>query len=573
MKKSLYLSIVLITSFFGLSNTSAQTPQASGLPEVVWSEPQKISGKESNPEFSAVDSQYVYLITRFPSYKANKKDEHRLDVFERSSMKRISSEQIELPELPDLRLQLMGLYVMNGQLLGKLSGYHEESSMIRSYLYKIKLGGETEPLIFLAETSFTLPTRRSPAMSIYPMQYISDPHSILFSPSKQYLLIAADQRSDEENKSFSFRVLDADLEVVWEKEVEFSDISSTRNNTTVRLDNQGHVHILVGRRYSKIRNVVYDDSDKPKYSLISYDPFTSNIRKLTLDYDKKQIGARFVITPNNDLIVVGLYAEDFDEDADRPKATLGQQLKGEAPKKGIKGIFYFRIDPETYSVVASSQQDFTPEFKEQFKQSPKDDLRTVLHSFGMSDMVVKADGGVTLVLEQNYQTSKSVRTYGEDKPGYIGTKPTRANIYYNFSNDLVVADMDRGGTLNWTVKVPKQQKTEGPDDKMYIGHALAREGNNLYFIFNDHPSNLVQGSSLTYTMKNPASSQVAIVRIDENGNQERRPLIENKGMAYALNLDVIKSNKLGEFFAYSRNRTTYKMLSLGFWDRSQKRRL
>lgn len=310
-RKSLYiepmkifsrLGFFLFTTLVGSLQTVAQTPSASWMPEMEWSESKKLARKDPSPIFAAADSQFVYIVpdAYFPVIskpeKSMKDAKVTMEVYERDGMKLAREETFELPQIPGHELQFNRLILFNGQLLGVMKAYDKENKMLRSYMFPVLLGGETGAPIFIAEQS----------MSNTKVSWFSFPKLFEYKVSNndRFLLI----QGPKVEGRYSFRAFDAGLEIHWQKELELPESSEKRRVESYCVDQQGYLHMLVKQGGTQSPYPSDESETSPKYFVISYDPFNYSMNEIELNLDGKYIsGKAFDFAANNDLVIAGFY--------------------------------------------------------------------------------------------------------------------------------------------------------------------------------------------------------------------------------------------------------------------------
>ena len=334
--------------------------------------------------------------------------------------------------------------------------------------------------------------------------------SLVTSPDKsRLLLITHDMGKDEGEETASDKikmtltVFDSNLKKNWSTEATLGFSPELFTVTNVALDDDGNVSILGIEYQEKLTAKALKRAGKPTYTyhLIRYADKGDSKTELPIELTGKFItDLRVETAPNGDVIVAGFYSE---------KGSFS-----------IKGAFYMSIDPATESVKREKFSEFGSEFitmnmtnREEKKAKKKEDKGEELemNEFDMRQLLVRNDGGATLIAEQYifYTTTSTT---------YVQGKPQTTTTYHYLYNDIIAISFDAEGTLLWKTKIPKRQHTTN-DGGYYSSYALAVVGDKLFFIFNDNPKNLfLPKDEAPYNFS--ASRELAVVIVEVNSKGE-----------------------------------------------------
>lgn len=495
-----------------------EAPKPKWLPEMAWSDAHKVGRRDRNPSFAAADSQHVYLLINKPVKNA----QQLIEVYDRTTMKRLQEQPLVLPDIPEHTVQFDRLLLFNGALLGMVTGFDKTSDQLRAFAFRILPEGSNGPPIFLGER----PARNRK----------SSPFAYSVSSDGQFLLVhPAPGNEQPMNERFSFRVLDSKLEVHWQKDLELPEASGVREVSEYRVDQRGHVHLLSGVSSPQKGRRSDRASSGTSYSVISYDPFANSVKEFEVALEGKWVVASsFDLAANDDLVIGGFYSNDR--------------------YHSMAGTFFFRIDAASRSVAASGLQAFSDDFLERFMKARKVERGDELEHYYFDHFIVRPDGGASFVAEQYYmrQDFRTDLTTGRQEI-----------IYYYHYNDLIVVDVNAEGSINWTVRVPKRQLSIN-DQGTYSSYALGTKGHELFLVFNDEESNLGVVDGEVRSMSNARRSTATLVHINAEGQVDRVPLFSSRGLDSILRPKVHFRSDDGELLLYARFRKSYRVVRLEF---------
>lgn len=379
-----------------------------------------------------------------------------------------------------------------------------------------KLGEEK----FVSERKF----RRQDAFDAY------DPFSVMVAKDNSHLLVSVNKTRNNDDvageEQYHLAVYTPDLKLDWESEAKTGFKSDMFSVTNIRLDDNGDVS-MVGVEYKeKLTARQMRRSGKPNYThhLLRYSEKGTRMMSMPIELNGKFItDLRIETALTGDIVVAGFFSE------------VGSW--------SIKGAFYLNIDPATEQVKSQKFTEFGTEFitlnltdreekKAKKKEAKGEELE--MNEFDMRDLILRADGGATLIAEQYifYVTSHTVTNSN-------GTTSTSYTYHYLY-NDIVVVSFSNTGELLWKTKIAKRQHTTN-DGGMWSSYAMAVIGDKLFFIFNDNPKNLFIGAEETpYNFSASKDLAVVIVEIDNSGKATKELLFTQERS------DVKVQPRLGE---------------------------
>lgn len=339
------------------------------------------------------------------------------------------------------------------------------------------------------------------------------PFTTLLAENKTCLMVethAPYNDDPNEQEEFHLAVYKSDLSLDWERQVKTTFNADLFTITNIRLDDNGDVS-MVGVEYKEVLTEKQKRrSGKPNYThhLLRYTGKGTQFMEMPIELHGKFItDLRIATAATGDITVAGFYSE------------IGTF--------SIKGAFYLNIDPSSKQVKAEKFSEFGTEFitlgltdreeKKVKKKEAKGD-EPEMNEFDMRDLVLRSDGGATLVAEQ-YMFYVTTNTY-TDAQGHTSTTYTDHYLY----NDIIVISFGSNGDLLWKTKITKRQHTTN-DFGVWSSYFMAVVGDNLYFIFNDNPKNLfLEQDETPYKFTAAKDLAVVLVEVNSTGKQTKELL-------------------------------------------------
>jgi len=350
-----------------------------------------------------------------------------------------------------------------------------------------------------------------------------------------------------EPERFAYRVYNQNFELLWKKNVTLPYRDDRFRVQEYRVDNDGNVYLL-GVAFEDVK--LFDRRNTPNYSysILAYTNDGADKKEYRVDLGDKFItDLTFRIAKNGDLICSGFYSD---------RGTIS-----------IKGTYFFKIDSKTEELYNKNVKKFdfdflTEDMREGQKQraaaaerNGKENRQAELYRYVLDDLVLRSDGGAVLLAEQYWvQERRTSGINGQMDVEYI----------YNY-NDIIVVNINPDGTIAWSARIPKRQRTrnDGGPFSSYASY-VGRDG--LYFVYNDNPKNFND------TRKNPRSeyafngkkSVIALAKVDVKGDVETFMLESNKDLEI---ISVPKASKqIGKklMAVYGQRKRSFKFGMLEF---------
>lgn len=526
LKSNSVLCGALFLGFFVFALTGGSQTQ---LPEVTWSPPTKMKRSARALQMIGADSSQFYVLRGDLGRGAwdDRKLDLNIDVYNLTSLDFVDSKKIELPVFDRQYIEVVNVVIHNGQLLVLFHAWDDDTGYVRLYGQRLNQDVSIQgDAIALAEYS----ARRK-----------TGGFAVQASRNQKLLLVYPEVLSERRMMDrLAFKVIDENLETLWEKDLNFPDHEVLTEIDQYRIDSRGHLYLLtgIGNRDKTLRGSDRARSEQV-YTLISYDPEINKVKTYEVAVDDKWVTATaFDVTENDDVTVGGFYSND-------------RQFS-------IGGAFYFRINGSTKETEATGMMPFTADVMSLFLRPKQVERGRELNDFYFDHFIARADGGATFVAEQ-YFVQQSFRTD-------IATG-RQEMLYYYYYNDLLVVDVDREGQVLWTVRVPKEQMSVN-DGGQFSSYALAADDENLYIVFNDNPENIellkANPQSEPKQMYGTRRSVATLVTLSREGKQTREALFSSRDSDVMFKPKVHMATDANTLFLYGQWRKLYRFGRLRF---------
>lgn len=340
-----------------------------------------------------------------------------------------------------------------------------------------------------------------------------NPFSIMISEDHSHLCMVTKNNSAGEEESeveMMLEVFGTDLQKEWELEAKTGFKSDMFAITNMRLDDNGDISIVGVEYKEKLTAKELRRSGKPNYThhLIRYTENGNKTLSMPIELHGKFItDLRIETAATGDIVVAGFYSE------------IGSF--------SIKGAFYLNIDPSTEQVKSEKFSEFGTEFitlgltdreEKKVKKKEAKGEEAEMNEFDMRDLILRGDGGATLIAEQYMFYVVTTTTRGANGQTYT------TSTYHYLYNDIIVVSFSPAGELLWKTKIPKRQHTIN-DGGAYSSYCMMVKGDKLFFIYNDNPKNLFLPADETpYNFSASKDLAVVIVEVDANGKASKEML-------------------------------------------------
>jgi len=320
--------------------------------------------------------------------------------------------------------------------------------------------------------------------------------------------------------------------------------------------------VMVARIYA------YEEGKKKKARFLNFDHYNiriyDNTGKQQTEINTNVNGKWLVSTkvlqePDKDLVVAAFYSN-------------------EKRGKGIDGLLVQRIDPNTGSVITTSQEqintslitpledDNTPEDdtdddsrKERKERERLNNIKDESEAFNrymhFRNIFYTPDNGIVILAEKYYHYTYTTTSSYTPSIGGATTYTTHTYTVYE-TGDLMMCKVDVGGNINWLRVLPKQQREVvygygSGGGGFYIGTSYfynynlpfyssfgaLQNNNNISIMFNDNPKNenvLQLGQKVKRTTNFRRSTCYNLVLDATTGKYTRKEFFSNKEVPTAM---------------------------------------
>ncbi|AHM59696.1 hypothetical protein D770_07165 [Flammeovirgaceae bacterium 311] len=369
------------------------------------------------------------------------------------------------------------------------------------------------------------------------------------SDSTKFLVFYNLPYDQGENERFGFHVLDWEMKQLWEKQIELPYQEELFEVDRYKVDNAGNIHLL-GRLFNEKRKLKRKGEPNYKYQVLSYRDNGSSLTDYAVEIPGKFLNdMQIAILPNQDIICAGFFS---------PART-----------NSISGSYFLTIDAKTKQVKKQSFKDFDADFltenmREGKAAATKEKIEkgksVELYEFDLDDLVLREDGGAMLVGEQYF--IRVMTTYSPNG----GISSTKTQYHYN---NIIVVNINPQGEIEWAHQIPKRQRTVN-DGGFYSSYTMAVVQDKLYFIFNDHPKNLIAKQGQVYNMRLTGNDAIVVmVEMDSQGNQTRRPLFKASDASVIIRPKVCEQLTNQEVVIFGQRRRLQRFAKISLQSDSQ----
>lgn len=484
----------------------------------VWSENFKSKRNVQSTRMIGADEVHLYVLRD----ELGRDGRFMLDIFDRNTMVRLHERVVFVPDIPGHTVQFDRILMLGGRLLLIVTAFDAREGLVRAFASSLGTDGIPQDVpVLLAEAT----TRKRGSM---PFGYE------LSRDGSKLLVYPANPSERRVTDRYSFRVVDAALETVWDKNLDLQQSAELMEVGSFRVDARGHIYMMSGVQApdKTLRGMERQRSDR-SYVVIAYDPDENRIKEFDVAVDGKWVVATsFDLDDNGNPVIGGFYSNDR--------------------YFSIAGTFFFRINGITKQVEATGMKAFSLDFLKQFMRERDAERGQELQDFYFDHFIVREDGGAVFVAEQYYV----IQRWRTD----ITTGRQEILHYYHYG-DLLVVDVAPDGSINWTVRVPKEQVSVN-DQGPFSSYAMMTDGDNIHLLFNDHPENVEllknDPGAAPRVLSGLKRSAAALVTLNVQGDLRRQNLFRSRDSEVILRPKVWLSDRKGEVFLYAQYRKSYR---------------
>lgn len=302
-----------------------------------------------------------------------------------------------------------------------------------------------------------------------------------------------------EPERFACKVYDNNFQLIWSKSIELPYEDQVFSVQRFRVDNDGNIYVL-GKAYKgKVPREQRNGNPNFRYVILHYFNSGAAFKEYTITLGENFItDITFKVNANNDIIGAGFFSK--------------------TRSYNINGTFYLLIDGQSKEVKTQSTKEFPVSFLSEFLNARQVRKERGLFEYDLDEIILRNDGGALLIAEQFIV--RAVTT--NDNRGFARTN------YYFYYNDIIVTNISPTGTIDWYLKIPKEQISTN-DGGFYSSYARAVVKDKIYFIFNDHPKNLsLEKNFPIRALRNVKKALTMVVMVNNDGTLRKQALFPAK---------------------------------------------
>ena len=341
----------------------------------------------------------------------------------------------------------------------------------------------------------------------------SEFYTITSKDNSKFLFVESTSGKKNESESFHLSVFDADLNVLWSKDVNLPYTESRFLIQKYLIDNEGNVY--VSGRHRAGEDFLLTRKSSSMFKMFVYDN-------------------KGAFVGETDINMIPQIVTDFDFELIRPKELVCVGFYSAKNYYSAKGIFYFRFNPFSKEVTNLNTNDIpldiltqgytSAKVKKAIRASEEGNVnkQVELENFDIDRLVVRSDGGVLMVGEEYREGNLD---------SFDPYSSIRSNVKTYFYGDILVSNISPQGVAQWTARIPKNQETVD-DGGYYSSYVMGIGGSKLVFLFNENMRN-INFSDLYYTNSfrmDAVNNDTGLIRaeVDKKGQVKLSALYDRK---------------------------------------------
>ena len=527
MKKLLFIAItVLSISMF------AQTKSKNV--DIIYGDQLKSSSKETLSDIVARDNSGI--ITLKTSIKGLKKGLITLERFD-NKMKLVKTAEVDLTYNKKAR-DLERFIDIDGQLFLFTSFFNKKTKMNYLFVQSINKSRLTLNSDMQKIAEIDCSDKKKNNTGFFHVKYSNDSSKVLVYYDLPYVKKTAEK--------FGVEVFDNKMHQLWEKDIVLPYLDELYAVKNVIIDKEGNV-LFLGKLYQDKAKETVKGEVNFKYHLLVYSDDGKKLNKHDIVLKDKYItDMKLGISPKGNILCAGFYSN---------KGTWS-----------INGSYFLAFDGETKDLIKESTEEFSLDFvtegmrektEKKTKKKAANGKDAEMYQYDLDNFIMREDGGGVLIAEQYYV--HVITSSYTDSQGNFRTKKT----YHYYYNHIIVISISPDGDIEWTKKIIKKQHTIN-EPGYYSSYALAVVKDKMYFIFNDHPKNLMyeKGAKIySYTYK---KYMVPVVTVDSNGKITKEILFTAKDVETLAVPKISEQVSSDELILYTSKKKYNQFLKLRF---------
>jgi uncharacterized protein YxeA len=324
-------------------------------------------------------------------------------------------------------------------------------------------------------------------------------------------VVLENARDKDENARLSVVVLNSDMDILWSTEgIDLPYLEDKFGIDGGSVDNDGNVYIQ-GKRYAEGKMSLKKGNLEYTFHILQIKNGGASITDQQVKVEDVYLSSVKFTEHQGKMRLIGLYST----------------------KKSVNaaGILTLSLDKATGQIAVLSKHEFDTDMFKEFlteKQQKKVEKREEKgkdvepFKYDIKNIVYGEDGSYKVVAEQWYTYT---RTYTVSTGNGTQTRTVTVYVY----NDIVVSKFNSDSKHEWSTAIHKKQASQ--DDGGYaLGYALFVDGEDLYFIYNDHIKNTGKFDASKWVAYSPSAKNGVVVytKVDANGEKVKKEMFTSK---------------------------------------------
>jgi len=351
-----------------------------------------------------------------------------------------------------------------------------------------------------------------------------------------------------EKEKFGFSVFDGSMNPIWSQNITLPYNNELFDIERYRVENNGDIYLQCTVYKEKRRKKRHGEPNY-QYTILHYKNGEQLADEYKIDMSGKFItDLQFSVKSNQDIMCTGFFSD------------MGTY--------SIKGAYFTVIDGKTKEIKSQSFKEFsidvllenlTERQQKKIEKKLEKGKEVELYEYDLDNIILREDGGALLVGEQYFMNAVTTTQYVN------GVTTTTTNYYYNY-NDIIVVDIDPSGQIGWVTKIPKRQNTVN-DNGFFSSYAMCLIKDKIYFLFNDHPDNLLPETNETKKFKSfsgQKGSVVVLAELSYDGKHTKEALFNSADAEVLIRPKVCSKISSNEMIIYGQRKKTQRFARVIF---------
>ncbi|WP_282778129.1 hypothetical protein [Phaeodactylibacter xiamenensis] len=364
--------------------------------------------------------------------------------------------------------------------------------------------------------------------------------------SKVLIYYKLDYEKDSKER-IGLKVFDNRMNELWELNTTLPYTGELFEAKDYKIDSNGNVYIL-GKLYNDKPKEEIRGAPNYKYQILSYSDEGTKLQQYPIDPEGKFLnGMKIAIKEDQNIICSGFYS-----------------LEG---NNSIHGSGFIRINSKTKSIEEKKFAEFGIDFltqnmsdgkEKRTKKKKENDRDVALYAYKLDGIILKDDGGATLIGEQRSDFSNF--RYSTNP---IGQQTRQTNVKYT-CNDIIVVSLSSNGEIEWAKKIQKKQETID-DAAFFSSYSVSVVKDKLHFIYNDHPKNLnYDGEGRIRNMSVQNESYLVLTTLGRDGILTKEALFSSYDADVRARPIVSEQISNNEMIVYGQSGRVHRYVRLSF---------